>query len=157
MYIGKFAVISWLFSGTLLFTAYMMETWLPGDVALLDGPSRENLQDLIATSNQLVNSTELNPSQPFTQYTAGAELALSLIDGQLVADSLGLLPMPFSSEPVMWLVMFLFSFSSAMFFLNIITGRDLAITGTAVVGALLAMALLGMPDTVLAGSMYQPI
>lgn len=122
MWVGKFAIIAWLFSSVMFFVGYMMETGM--GVELFTGATQDSLETMIDANQETVDEEgQLNPTEIFSQFTAGGSVLFGIVTGGIISDMIGQLPMV--NEAIMLLIRFLYSFSSAILFVNIITGRDI--------------------------------
>ena len=115
---GKIAIIMYVFATALLFSGYYLD--LSFCENLWTGATYDAL-DSIANKNNIEESvsTELI----FGDFIAGVQVLFGIVTGDTITSALHLLP-NFSSE---WdlVVRLIFTFSSAMLWIYVITGRSL--------------------------------
>lgn len=118
MWLGKLAVILYIFSIGVTFMGYYLDSTL--NTGLFSGATFEALDDL-ATRNE-VNTTP-NIDLIFGDFLAGATVLFGILTAENLAQVFGMLPS--FTEPWYILVRILFTLSTAFLWINIITGRDL--------------------------------
>jgi len=118
MWLGKIAIIMYLFSISLLFTGYYLDNVFGQDQ--FTGATYDAL-DEIANKNNVNES--ISAELIFGDFIAGVKVLFGIVTGDTLTQAFHLLP-NFSSE---WdlLIRLLFTLSSAFLWIYVVTGRSL--------------------------------
>jgi hypothetical protein len=127
MWIGKFAIISYLFAIALLGVGFMFATIL--DVSLFTGGTQGDIDTIIGRHD--ISGTETNPTLIFGDFIAGAraigDIVVNTLSGGVVAD---VIPQAVNGiangDYGLYITIRLFlTFSTACLIINFITGREI--------------------------------
>src|SRR3972149_4251323 len=117
MWLGKIAIIMYLFSISLLFSGYFIDNAY--GLNLFSGITFDSL-DVIA--NKQVVDQEISVDLIFGDFIAGVRVMFGIITGDTIAQAFTLIP----SFDEMWLLLvrIIFTLSSAMLWIFVVTGRS---------------------------------
>lgn len=118
MWFGKIAIIMYLFSVSLLFSGYFIDQAY--GLNLFTGITFDSLDDL-ASKNAV--DEEISIDLVFGDFVAGVRVVFGIVTGDTIAQAFALIPS--FNETFMLLVRIIFSLSSAMLWVFIVTGRSL--------------------------------
>jgi hypothetical protein len=129
MYIGKFALITYMFSvgamGVGFLMAEVFDFELFGDFA-----SQQAIDELLGRHSDAINDTEINPEFSFGDFPSALSAIGTLLwnvpSGGLIADLIG--SVPFFGELTQgftYLIMGIVGFSGVCLLITVLTGRDL--------------------------------
>jgi len=123
MWLGKFALITFMFCSMVLFGAYLMSQWT--GKLLWHGWTREALEQLTGRNNFNV---EANPTFIFGDFFAAGRALVTLIwqgtTGGVVADVLQGIPY-FNNDAFILPIRFLYTFSLTILILSIVGRTEL--------------------------------
>ena len=118
MWFGKVAVIMYIFSLSLMFAGYFMETTLG------DGSFNEDslYAQLVIISNSFNPDANISVEAIFGDFIAGVKVLFGIMTGQTIADAFMLFP----AMSMEWLLLIrvLFTASSIFLWIFIVTGRS---------------------------------
>lgn len=115
---GKIAIIMYVFSLGLLFSGFLIDEMYGQN--LFVGVTYDSL-DEIASKN--VVDEEISVDLIFGDFVAGVRVVFGIVTGDTIAQAFALIPS--FSEAWMLLVRLIFTISSAMLWVFIVTGRSL--------------------------------
>lgn len=118
MWLGKIAIIMYMFSIALLFSGYFLDQAY--GLSLFTGVTFDALDEI--ASKNVVNQ-EISIDLIFGDFIAGVKVVFGIITGDTIAQAFSLIPN--FDETWMLLVRLAFTLSSAMLWVFIVTGRSL--------------------------------
>ena len=118
MWLGKIAIIMYLFSVGLLFSGYFIDQAYGLD--LFTGVTYDALD---AIANKQVINQEISVDLIFGDFIAGVRVVFGIVTGDTIAQAFSLIPS--FDEVWLLLVRIVFTLSSAMLWVFIVTGRSL--------------------------------
>ena len=118
MWLGKIAIIMYLFSVGLLFSGYFIDQAYGLD--LFTGVTYDALD---AIANKQVINQEISVDLIFGDFIAGVRVVFGIVTGDTIAQAFSLIPS--FDEVWLLLVRIVFTLSSAMLWVFIVTGRSI--------------------------------
>lgn len=117
MWMGKIAIIMYLFSVSLLFSGYFIDNAY--GLNLFTGVTFDALD---AIANKQVVDQEISIDLIFGDFIAGVRVMFGIITGDTIAQAFNLIPS--FNEVWLLLVRIIFTLSSAMLWIFVVTGRS---------------------------------